>query len=269
MLPPKETAPAGVRFASLRYLPLLVMVAGAAAFFASGLHREFSIESAFAHRETLLKSIGENPVGAFVLYVAAYSAAIVFAMPGAIVFTMFGGFLFGWIGGALGGILGACIGGAITVLVGGASLGRTLEQASLPRFHRFANGFRNNAFGYIFLLRLIPMVPYIAINVASALFRVPLRTFLAATALGIAPIAICFGFIGSGFDRGVEKQAEAYRMCQAAGSADCSFEIEWMNFLSREMIAGLVILTVLATLPLLFRRRIMRLSRPSGESAKP
>lgn len=251
----------------LRYLPLAALLAAATAFFALGLHREISLQSAVEHRSALLANVQAAPLRAFAIYVAVYAAAIVFAVPGAVVFTMFGGFLFGWPGGALGGILGSTLGGATVVAIGSASIGTTLAQSALPRFQKLAQGFRNGAFGYIVLLRLVPLVPYVAINIASALFRVPLSTFMLATALGIAPIALCFGFIGSGLDRVFERQAEALRACHAEARADCAFRFDAMDFFTLEMIAGLALLSALVLVPILFRKRLAKFRGPRRENA--
>ncbi len=254
----------------LRYLPLALILTAAVAVFSLGLHRYISLEAAVRHSDALDRIIDDNPYFAFAIYVAVYSAAIVCAVPGAVVFTMFGGFLFGVLFGALGGILGSTIGGVITVLIGSASIGASLQHAALPRFQRLAEGFRNGAFGYIVLLRLIPVVPYIAINIASGLFRVPLKTFIAATAIGIAPIAFCFGFIGNGLDRGMEKQLSAFRACEAVAAGQCRIEFDPMFFLSREMIVGLTLFAVLISLPLIFRKRIAKFRRsPRPERAQP
>lgn len=265
-----EVGGPGRRALILRYLPLVLLLSGAVAVFALGLHRYISMESAIRHSEALDRLVESHPFAAFAIYVAVYSAAIVFAVPGAVVFTMFGGFLFGAFFGALGGILGSTLGGVVTVLIGGASIGASLQQAALPRFQKLAQGFRDGAFGYIVLLRLIPVVPYIAINIASGLFRVPLKTFVAATMLGIAPIAFCFGFIGSGLDQGFEKQLQAFRACEAAGRADCRIEFDPMLFVSKELIIGLVLFSLLVLVPLLFRKRLARLRRPQPqEGVKP
>jgi uncharacterized membrane protein YdjX (TVP38/TMEM64 family) len=249
----------------LRYVPLVLMLAAGTAIFGLGLHRQVSLESAILHSETLDRLVEASPLTAFAIYVGVYSAAIVFALPGAVIFTMFGGFLFGWFFGALGGILGSTLGGAITVLIGATSVGRSLEQAAFPRFQKLASGFRSGAFGYILLLRLIPIVPYIAINIASGLFRVRLRTFVAATMIGIAPIAFSFGFIGSGLDQGIEKQLRAFRACEAANPGTCRIEFDPMHFLSFELMTGLALVTMLASLPILFRRRFAKLRRRVGE----
>lgn len=254
----------------LRYAPLGLLLAAAAAAFGFGLHRYISVEAAIQHLDALNRIVAANPLVAFALYVAIYSAAIIFALPGAVVFTMFGSFLFGWLAGALGGIAGSTLGGVVTVLIGSASVGASLQNAALPRFQKFAQGFRNGAFGYIVLLRLIPLVPYIAINVASGLFRVPLRTFVAATMIGIAPIAFCFGFIGSGLDQGIEKQLQAYRACEALRPGECRIEFDLMHFFSRELIVRFMLLAALVSLPVIFRKRIAQLRRPSREeSVKP
>ncbi len=266
-----EQANASVRTALLlRYAPLVLLLAAATVVFALGLHRHISLESAVRHSEALDRIVEASPLMAFAIYVAIYSAAIVLAVPGAVVFTMFGGILFGAFFGALGGILGSTIGGVITVLIGGASLGLSLQHAALPRFQKLAKGFRNGAFGYIVLLRLIPVVPYIAINVASGLFRVPLKTFIVATMIGIAPIAFCFGFIGSGLDQGIEKQLAAFRACEAANAGECHIQFDMMNFISRELMIGFALFAVLVSLPLIFRKRIAKLRRgPREESVKP
>jgi uncharacterized membrane protein YdjX (TVP38/TMEM64 family) len=250
---------------ALRYLPLAVILGAAVVVFSLGLHRYISLEAAVRNSDALDKIVDDNPYFAFAAYVAVYSAAIVCAVPGAVVFTMFGGFLFGVFFGALGGILGSTLGGVITVLIGSASVGASLQNAALPRFQRLAEGFRNGAFGYIVLLRLIPAVPYIAINVASGLFRVPLKTFVAATMLGIAPIAFCFGFIGSGLDRGLEKQLQVFRACEAAQQGECKIEFDPMLFLSRELMLGLALFLVLVAVPVIFRKRIARLRRPARQ----
>jgi uncharacterized membrane protein YdjX (TVP38/TMEM64 family) len=258
------------RPAWLRYLPLALLLAAAGIVFGFGLHRFLSLEAAIQHSEALDRLVDRSPFTAYLIYVGVYSAAIVFALPGAVVFTMFGGFLFGWFAGALGGILGATLGGTITVLIGSASIGASLQHASFPRFQRFARGFRDGAFGYIVFLRLIPLVPYIAINVAAGIFRVPLKTFIAATMLGIAPIAFCFGFIGSGLDRGMEQQLAAFRACERVTPGECRIEFDFMNFMSRELIIGMVIFAMLALLPIIFRKKIARLRRPPRhEAAKP
>ena len=262
-----KTEAAARRVVLLRYVPLVLLLAAAVAVFSLGLHRYISLESAVRHSEALDRIVDNNPFAAYAIYVAVYSAAIVFAIPGAVVFTMFGGFLFGAFFGALGGILGSTIGGMITVLIGSASIGASLQNAALPRLQKFAQGFRNGAFGYIVLLRLIPVVPYIAINVASGLFRVPLKTFIAATMLGIAPIAFCFGFIGSGLDQGIEKQLQVFRACEAANAGECRIEFDMMHFLSRELIVGLALFAILVLLPLIFRKRIARLRRPAREES--
>lgn len=254
----------------LRYAPLVLLLAAATAVFALGLHRHISLEAAVRHSEALDRAVEQNPFAAFALYVAIYSSAIVLALPGAVVFTMFGGFLFGWFFGALGGMLGSTLGGLLTVLIGSASVGASLQQAALPRFQKLAQGFRSGAFGYIVLLRLIPVVPYIAINVASGLFRVPLRTFVVATMIGIAPIAFCFGFIGSGLDQGIEKQLQLFRACEAANAGDCRVEFDAMHFLSRELLVGFGLFAVLISLPILFRKRIAAMRRsPRKEVVKP
>jgi uncharacterized membrane protein YdjX (TVP38/TMEM64 family) len=48
--------------------------------------------------------------------------------------------------------------------------------------------------------RIAPFSPFVGINYASGLTRLPLRTFVAATAIGIAPRAFAFTALGGHLD---------------------------------------------------------------------
>ena len=54
---------------------------------------------------------------------------------------------------------------------------------------------RNGA-SYLLTLRLIPVFPFFLINFLAGLTKVPLRTFLWTTSLGIIPGTVVFAFAG-------------------------------------------------------------------------
>src|SRR5690606_27552233 len=80
-------------------------------------------------------------------------------------------------------------------------------------------GFRRNAFSFIVLLRLVPIMPYWASNAVPALFGVRLTTFVAATLIGLLPWTVSFAFFGQALDELVAAQEAANPGCAAAG--DC------------------------------------------------
>ena len=81
---------------------------------------------------------------------------------------------------------------------------------------RLSRGFAENAFSLLLFLRLTPVFPFWAVNAVAGLCRIPLRTFIAATALGIIPASFAFALVGSGLDRVIDAQLAAHRACVAA-----------------------------------------------------
>ncbi|ARU63729.1 hypothetical protein CBW65_23910 [Tumebacillus avium] len=72
--------------------------------------------------------------------------------------------------------------------------GRFLQR--YEKIGRFTELFERNAFMAILFARLIPIIPALAVNVYSAIARVPLRVYLAATAIGKLPTMIVFVTMG-------------------------------------------------------------------------
>ena len=74
---------------------------------------------------------------------------------------------------------------------------------------------RRNEIDVLFLLRLVPAVPFFAANLIPALVGVKLRNYVLTTALGIVPGAIVFTWIGVGlggvFDRGESPDLSLFR----------------------------------------------------------
>ena len=84
--------------------------------------------------------------------------------------------------------------------VGGAA---GLQDIAQDQRHAktFADGFRRDAFNYMLFLRLVPLFPFFLINLGAGLTRVPLRTYVAATMLGILPGSFVYCNAGANLAR--------------------------------------------------------------------
>jgi uncharacterized membrane protein YdjX (TVP38/TMEM64 family) len=112
--------------------------------------------------------------------------------------TIFGGFLFGWmIGGPLV-VVSATIGACVLFLATGSAFGDFFRRKIGGKAAVLAEGFKKDAFSYLLVLRLAPVFPFFVINIASALFDVPLRTFALATLIGIIPGTLAYSYLGEG-----------------------------------------------------------------------
>jgi uncharacterized membrane protein YdjX (TVP38/TMEM64 family) len=189
-----------------RWLPLACLVAGFAAFFAFGLHRYLTFEMLRAHRAELIEWVAGRPVWAPVAYMAVYAAVVAFSLPGAAVLTVTGGFLFGTVLGAAYAVVGATIGAVVVFLAARTALGDILRAKTGGAIKRMEEGFREDAFSYLLVLRLVPLFPFFVVNLVPAFLGVRLGTYTLATVIGIIPGALVYASVGSGlgavFDAG-------------------------------------------------------------------
>lgn len=183
-----------------RYLPATIVLAGLAAGYAMGWHRFLTLEYLAESRTQLLVWRDANPVLAPAAFAAIYVLAVAFSFPAASILTIFGGFLFGWLTATVLVAVAATCGATILFLVAKSALGGFLRNRVGGRAARFAEGFERNAFSYLLALRLAPVFPFFVVNIAPALFDVPLRTYVAATFLGILPGVVAYSWLGQGVD---------------------------------------------------------------------
>ena len=129
---------------------------------------------------------------------------------------MAAGFLFGqWLGTGLV-IVGATIGAVLLFLLVNTTLGATLKSKAGPWFHKISAGFQDNAISYMLFLRLIPIFPFFAVNVAGAMMGIRLSVFSVTTALGILPGSFVFVSAGVGLDAVLETGEIINRQTQIA-----------------------------------------------------
>lgn len=242
----------------IRVLPLALLLLLALAVLLSDLRGLLTLETVVRHRAALAAFIEARQFAAYALYIAVYVAVVALSIPGAAALTMAGGFLFGTVFGAVAAILGATGGAVLIFLVARTAFGETLARRAGPRIARLAAGFRADAFSYLLFLRLVPAFPFWLVNLAAALFAVPLRVFVLATAIGIVPGAFVFAFAGAGLDSVIAAQALLYRDCLAAGRPDCRLDFDPHNVLTPQLLGALAALGALALVPVVVRRWRLR-----------
>jgi uncharacterized membrane protein YdjX (TVP38/TMEM64 family) len=203
------TSPKESRKRSLaRWLPLACLAAGFVAFFAFGLQDYLSLRMLKHNRAELLEWVAARPFLAPLVYVLAYAAVVSFSLPGGAVLTITGGFLFGTLFGCAYAVIGATIGAIVVFLAARTALGDKLRAKAGGAVKRMEEGFREDAFSYLLVLRLVPLFPFFIVNLVPAFLGVSLGVYAAATLVGIIPGALVFASVGSGvgavFDSGAK-----------------------------------------------------------------
>ena len=192
----------------LRRLPILAMLA--AALLGAFLLRDHLTFAALADRRgALLALAAAYPLAAPLGFVALYAVMVALSLPGATLATLTGGFLFGLFPGVLYNVTGATL-GAVAVFVAaragfGADVAARIAAGGGPAA-RLQAGLRANEWSVLFLMRLVPAVPFFLANLIPAFVGVALHRFAVTTFLGIIPGALVYTSVGAGlgevFDRG-------------------------------------------------------------------
>lgn len=183
-----------------RYLPLLA-IALVAAVGAFTLRDYLSFDTLRDNREALIAFRDSNYAVTALVFVLGYVLIVAFSLPGATIATLTGGFLFGTAVGTLFNVTGATLGAVALFLAARHGLGDRLKarmEASEGMVRKIKQGIDENQWSMLFLIRLVPAVPFFVANLIPAFLAVPLYRFVVSTALGIVPGALVFTSVGAG-----------------------------------------------------------------------
>lgn len=187
----------------MRRLPIL-LIALVAVIGAVTLRDQLSFETLAENRERLLAFRDANYLAAVVVFTAAYAAIVAFSLPGAAVATLTGGFLFATFPGVVYNVTGATLGAIAIFLAAKWGFGDRLARrmnAGEGMVKRIKAGLDENQWSMLFLIRLIPAVPFFVANLVPAIFGVPLWRYAVTTFLGIIPGALVYTSVGAGLGR--------------------------------------------------------------------
>lgn len=201
-------------------------------------HGLLSLNTLRDNRNVLTGLVQAHSLATAAAFVLLYVGVVALSLPGAAVLTISGGFLFGTALGAGLSVGGATLGAAILFWVARGAAGNALRRKAGPFLSRMAEGFERDAFNYMLSLRLVPVFPFWAVNLAAALLGMPLPSFIVATAIGIIPGTLVYTIFGRGLDR----------------AFDSGGDVSLAGVLNPSLIAALVGLGALALLPILIKR---------------
>jgi uncharacterized membrane protein YdjX (TVP38/TMEM64 family) len=183
-----------------RRLPILVIVTAAILGFVF-LRDYLSFQALSDNREALIAMRDANYVLAVLGFMAIYIVIVAFSLPGAAIATLTGGFLFATFPGALFNMTAATIGATIIFSAARMGFGDKLAakmENSDGLVKTIKDGIDENQWSVLFLIRLVPAVPFFVANLVPALVDVPLRRFVISTFLGIIPGSVVYTSVGAG-----------------------------------------------------------------------
>ena len=173
----------------------------------------FELKTLFIYLETIQNYISNNFLFSFLIFTFSYCFLIVCNFPIASLLSLIGGFLYGtWIGG-IGIIIGGTLGSFIVFLVAKSFFHDYITKKLLHKYPFINQYFQKNELELMFLIRLIPGIPFFAKNLILAGLGGKTVKFLFTTLLGLSPWAMIFASIGQGLEEiFIEGQALSFAL---------------------------------------------------------
>ncbi len=171
----------------------------------TGAWRWVSPDALQAHHAVLRRLVSDHPGLAAGGFFVAFVTVITACIPGPGLMMVASGYLFGLVvGGALS--LAACIAGSVVVFLACRSaFADTIARHAGSKVRDLEQTLKRDAFSYLTTLKLFPLLPFVAPNVAAGLAGVRLSAVVAATALGSAPGCFILAGLGSGLGRALDR----------------------------------------------------------------
>lgn len=168
-----------------RLLLLVALVLLAGAFFAFDLQRFFTLEQLKAQQFAIADYRTAHPLAAGLLYGLLYIVVTGLSLPGAAVLTLAGGAVFGLLWGTLIVSFASSIGATLAFLAARFLFRDGVKARFGERFKAIDAGIARDGPFYLFTLRLVPVFPFFAINLAMGLTAMPARTFYWVSQVGM------------------------------------------------------------------------------------
>ena len=189
-------------------IPLSIVIIAIVGF--TLLRDYLSYETLRNNHESLINFKNENYWVTVIIFIISYITLVTFALPGSPIASLTGGFLFGLAFGTFLNVTAAATGATLIFLAAKNGFGNKLTQridASEGSIRKIRDGIKRDEISYLFLIRLIPIIPFAVANLVPALFGVSLRNFFFTTYIGIIPGGLVFTWLGSGLSE-IFKQNE-------------------------------------------------------------
>jgi len=179
----------------------LLIIALIGAVFALGLDDYLTLAAFRAQQAELQHFVAANFAAAVTTYFLVYIAVTALSIPGAAVMTLVGGALFGLVVGTVIVSFASTIGATLAFVFARFLFRDAVERRFSSTAERIAAGMEKDGPYYLFTLRLVPVFPFFAINLAMALTRLKTWTFAWVSQAGMLAGTIVYVNAGTQISR--------------------------------------------------------------------
>jgi pyruvate/2-oxoglutarate dehydrogenase complex dihydrolipoamide dehydrogenase (E3) component/uncharacterized membrane protein YdjX (TVP38/TMEM64 family) len=164
---------------------LAVLAALVAAYFIFDLGQYLTLEGIKALAADLSAFQERNALAVVAGFFLAYVAVTAASLPGAALMTLAAGALFGLVGGTILVSFASTIGATLAFLSSRYVLRDSIEARFGERLKAINSGLERDGAFYLFTLRMIPYVPFFAVNLVMGLTRIRTLTYVWVSQIGM------------------------------------------------------------------------------------
>ena len=136
------------------------------------------------------------PAAVTVAYVVLFTLLTALCLPGAAVLMLLAGASFGLVWGSLLATLASTAGATLTMLGARHLLRRRVERRYGALLQAFNQSLQREGALYLLSLRLLPVIPFVPVNLVSGLTHLKGATFFWVSALGMLPGTAVYVYAG-------------------------------------------------------------------------
>ena len=161
------------------------------------VHHYVTLEYLKSSKDKLKVYYQDNPLLVLGAYFVIYLASTAFSLPGAAVLSLAGGALFGLTAGTLLVSFASTIGATLAMLIARVLLRDWVQNRFAAQMETINSGMLKEGAFYLFTMRLLPAVPFFAINLVMGLTPLRTVTFFWVSQLGMLPGTLVYVNAGS------------------------------------------------------------------------
>ena len=175
-----------------KLLVLVIIALAVAAFLIYGPRQYLSLEYVQSQLNEIAEYRDLHPVKSVLIYATIYILVTAASIPGALVLTLTGGAIFGFYLGSLVVVVSATIGATIAFLLARYLLDDMVKNKMSERLVKIRENFHKEGALYLFSMRLVPVIPFFAINLLMGLTSIKTSSYALASLIGMAPGTMAF-----------------------------------------------------------------------------
>ncbi len=176
---------------------LVILAAAVTVFFLFDLGQYFSLAYIKQSQSRFTGYYEQRPLLVSAIFFAVYVAITALSLPGAAIMTLASGASFGMVWGTIVVSFASTLGATLAMLAARTILRDTIEKRFGKRLVEVNKGVDKEGAFYLFTLRLIPAIPFFALNLLMGLTRMKTWTFFWVSQVGMFAGTVAYVYAGT------------------------------------------------------------------------